>query len=286
MLKSSVVKSILPLTFSVLCFFPSISHATIETSVSCRSAGSSLYGGTLCNNPGIHENSVATAYGSGGTIKAAAIASAWDHSHSSAAFAHVRISDWYVISSAGMAGQIGTTSMIGHYQMHSTTVVGSAGESAATASSMFSMANISPGAGRGEIGRTAILNHFVDSNGTHLSEYFFATNNGVVVSYNTPMSVSFDFVYDAPIYLTIDLQVSAGAQFDGTGILDASHSFYWGGLEVAGLERGQYTLTSGSGTDWSRSFLPAPQDLPEPPMFLLGLTLLALCQFARTVGAR
>lgn len=73
--------------------------------------------------------------------------------------------------------------------------------------------------------------------------------------------------------------------------VDSSHSAYWGGIHsvtVDGLEFTDYTITSDSGTDYRKSFVPqSTVTVPEPSsLFLFGLGLLGLLVRFRKLAAK
>jgi hypothetical protein len=72
------------------------------------------------------------------------------------------------------------------------------------------------------------------------------------------------------------LTISASTLHGGTATADLAHSFYWGGIQSVTLSGApvSYTLTSASGTDWTRSFIPATA-APEPAGGLVVAVLLA-----------
>jgi hypothetical protein len=84
-----------------------------------------------------------------------------------------------------------------------------------------------------------------------------------------------EFVWGVPIIVQMNMYVeglrNAYPYGDGSGtygsfIADGSHSTYWNGIQAitsGGVAVTDYTLSSGSGTDYGHSFLPAA-DVPEP----------------------
>jgi hypothetical protein len=95
-----------------------------------------------------------------------------------------------------------------------------------------------------------------------------------------------EFVWGVPIILQMNMYVdgsrSAYPYGDGAGtfgsfIADGSHSSYWNGIQAitsGGVAVTDYTLSSGSGTNYARSFLPAA-DVPEPGTLTLMAAALA-----------
>jgi hypothetical protein len=99
-------------------------------------------------------------------------------------------------------------------------------------------------------------------------------------------TLSQEFVWGVPIILQMNMYVdgsrAAYPYGDGSGtygsfIADASHSAYWNGIQAitsGGVAVTDYTISSGSGTDYGRSFLPAA-DVPEPGTLALMAAALA-----------
>lgn len=104
------------------------------------------------------------------------------------------------------------------------------------------------------------------------------------------MELVTEFVFGST--LPFELLMVAGAQgFGGvdsdsgtdlyanaTASVQALNSAYWGGLSVSlldGTDVSDYDFSSGSGTDWRRSFVPTPpSDVPEPSTWALLLAAL------------
>jgi hypothetical protein len=95
-----------------------------------------------------------------------------------------------------------------------------------------------------------------------------------------------EFVWGVPIIMQMNMYVegsrSAYPYGDGAGtygsfIADGSQSSYWNGIQSitsGGVAVTDYTLVSGSGTDYGHSFLPAA-DVPEPGTLALMAAALA-----------
>lgn len=69
----------------------------------------------------------------------------------------------------------------------------------------------------------------------------------------------------------MSVNLTAGAAdmqpFGGSANDDLAHSVYWGGISdvtANGVPVSSFTVTSDSGTDWSKSFVPAQTSVPEP----------------------
>ncbi len=76
--------------------------------------------------------------------------------------------------------------------------------------------------------------------------------------------------------LDIELGASAVSITGGEAVADLVDSLYWTGIssvKVNGVALDNFTVTSASGTDWSKSFVPTAGGVPEPAtwaMMLLG----------------
>lgn len=77
----------------------------------------------------------------------------------------------------------------------------------------------------------------------------------------------------------VDSDSGSDLYANATASVQALNSAYWGGLSVSlldGTAVTDYDFSSGSGTDWRRSFVPTPSsDVPEPSTW--ALLLAALC---------
>ena len=103
----------------------------------------------------------------------------------------------------------------------------------------------------------------------------------VVVPFTPQILAQVDFVFGQPFSFTATLIAAAVGNFDQQVEVDASHSAYWGGFQSV-LDGGgnavSYSVTSGSQTDWSQSFVPAT--VPEPgtwALLLAGVGLVSAC---------
>lgn len=100
----------------------------------------------------------------------------------------------------------------------------------------------------------------------------------------SPMVFKVPFVFGQPIDILASMTVTTDASTTPLGgdfdvVIDATHSLYWKGISQVTDGQGRvlsgYSVTSDSGTDWSRSFVPPP--VPEPGSLALmaaGLGLL------------
>lgn len=94
------------------------------------------------------------------------------------------------------------------------------------------------------------------------------------------------FIFDQQFLFSASLETMALATFYGsssTWFADAARSLYWGG--ISGVTDGQgnavsVTVSSLSGTDYQRSFVPATP-VPEPSTYVLMLVGLAVLGFVR-----
>lgn len=117
-------------------------------------------------------------------------------------------------------------------------------------------------------------------------------HNGLSVPVAAPMTMEVSFIYGERIAISGALNTSAKGMtnFDHSAsfeaVMDASHSVYWNGISSMTDSQGRavtsYTLTSESGTDWSRDLaIPA---VPEPTTALLMLAGLAGLAWRRRAG--
>ncbi len=112
------------------------------------------------------------------------------------------------------------------------------------------------------------------------------------VPYSPTLLANIDFVYGESISFIATLLASVRGESGPDGApasfgVDASHSAYWGGfmsvLDSNGAPVDAYAVSSSSGIDWSRSFVPqTTSPIPEPETWALLLSgLLALKSLAR-----
>lgn len=104
-------------------------------------------------------------------------------------------------------------------------------------------------------------------------------HNGGSVPTDAPMILEVTFTYGAPISIfgALNTTVKGVTNWDHSASfvadMDAAHSVYWNGIgsvtDANGRAVTAYTLTSDSGTDWTRDFAAAP--VPEPGAALLML---------------
>lgn len=115
---------------------------------------------------------------------------------------------------------------------------------------------------------------------------------GVILPFNFNPGLTIDFIFGTPIYIGADMQIGSyiygrqGLNVFGQSSTDAFHSVYWNGIgsvQADGLGISDYSISSASGTDYSKSFLPTRTDsttnVPEPGSFTLiaiGLIFFAL----------
>ncbi len=91
----------------------------------------------------------------------------------------------------------------------------------------------------------------------------------------------------ADAFASVHLQNTDTGGFAET-VFDAGNSIYWDGIaEVTWNDRPvDFTVLSGSGSDYRNSFAPGPAQVPEPPTALLLTLAAALLPLARTRSRR
>jgi hypothetical protein len=120
-------------------------------------------------------------------------------------------------------------------------------------------------------------------------------HNDTEVSPDAPMILNVPFVYGTPITLWMYMDANVSGR-TGPGpaagsfslLMDASHSMYWEGITSVtdgfGSAVTGYTLTSDSGTDWTKNF--ATPAVPEPAAMVLMLAGLSAIVLTRRVAGR
>lgn len=100
-------------------------------------------------------------------------------------------------------------------------------------------------------------------------------------------TVRMPFVFGTEYVLRQSLSLGSNASFGATASIDAFNSAYWGGMVVrdGDLNSVAFSALSGSGTDYTKSFVPgAVAPVPEPSTWLLmaiGLAALGVHQRRR-----
>ena len=118
-------------------------------------------------------------------------------------------------------------------------------------------------------------------------------NNAVVLDSLPASKVMVDFLipFTSGQAFTIGSRLSCSARGNlATAVCDAGNSAYWGGIRsVTDSNGGQlmdWSVSSGSGTNWQQSFIPATGAVPEPAswaMLIAGFGLVGATQRRRKV---
>jgi len=130
---------------------------------------------------------------------------------------------------------------------------------------------------------------------TQLSATLFINNNGTGgASQLTSLpagSVTVDFLipFTSGQAFTIESRLGCSARGNlATAVCDAGNSAYWGGIravtDVNGNTLNDWSVASGSGTNWQQSFIPATGAVPEPAawaMLIAGFGLVGAVQRRR-----
>ena len=186
-------------------------------------------------------------------------------------------SDSFTIDAAGLTGQHGTVRLT----LATTSTHDISGQAFGQLSTRLQV-----NAGGGSQG-TWIQAATFDADGSVRSG---SSSPGIgAVPYGPTLLADIDFVYGESISFLASLSARVGGRSGASGApasfaVDASHSAYWGGflavLDGSGDEVGTYAVSSGSGTDWSRSFVPPPvSPVPEPETCALLLAGLGAVRF-------
>ena len=108
----------------------------------------------------------------------------------------------------------------------------------------------------------------------------FVDRNGQSLPWGSPFQFDYEFTFGAPFTLDVILDVQASLSGAGNAVADASHSAYWSGISsvtVDGNRITDFVVTSQSGTDWAKSYIPA---VPEPASIALLLAGVSTVAFA------
>lgn len=196
--------------------------------------------------------------------------------------AQAKFSDHLKLENAALAGKQGRVTLA--YQFDYDAWVDASGDGFANGSvSFLAWANNS----------YAWFLDYLNTDTAGYTMYEYRDPNGQGRTYGVPRTnilyVTTDFVWGNHIATSFELQTSVGTYVPNPGRggaasynFDAGNSAYWAGIVSATADGelvNDYLLTSLSGTDYSRSFVPAAAEVPEPAtaaVFLFGLALLGL----------
>jgi hypothetical protein len=137
-----------------------------------------------------------------------------------------------------------------------------------------------------------------NTQGGYSANDYFGSNYSLTYDKNFFL-ITQEFVFGTPLYMymstwgdgSVYSAFPHGDIFTGaTFIVDAGNSSYWGGIQsisVDGSDITEYDLISGSGTDYSSSFVPTsnpPASVPEPnALALLSLGIACMVYLRRRV---
>jgi hypothetical protein len=134
-----------------------------------------------------------------------------------------------------------------------------------------------------------------------LTSTLFINDNGASSTVSgvspSPLMLQLQFAIPFTSGAAFDIQTSLSCSTRGVltfSTCDAGYSAYWGGIRSVTDSNGaaltNWTLTSGSGTDWTQSFIPGSGAVPEPDswaMLIAGFGLVgAVSRRRRAVPAR
>jgi hypothetical protein len=209
-----------------------------------------------------HGYSTAVSSAAYGILKAASSGGS-DEFAGGSGFSRAAFSDQLLIDSSVYRGQTGTVRLGMNFRWNSTVLLGSSG-------TVVTSSTLSLSSGFRQSTRGYGYSVMTDTNGTTTySENFIATNNWVEIPYDDQLFLDAAFIVGQPfsIYALLETVAgSAGNEGSFYAAMDAAHSAYWTGISsvtVGDNLIGNYSVSSASGLDYTRSYLPSTA-IPEP----------------------
>lgn len=218
----------------------------------CLASASST--GTVVDpvNGNSQSDSVATALAEHGVLKTFVSSASSGGLGYANATATATFADSLTIDAPGLSGQSGTVTMALQFD-YAASLSGSSG------SKLYLKFDVFEGIETYRWQRGLLT----QADGQSQSQSFDA--GGVSVPFSKTILANVNFTFGQGFVFQKSLLTRTAGSLDHQAVVDASHSAYWGGLQSVLDTNGNpvaYRLSSSSGTDWSRSFVPSP--VPEP----------------------
>ena len=277
--------------FSALILVPGLANASTTVVATCGSgignydqqSQTSQSGGlvsTTCNSSGAliqnrSDNEAGAASANYGVLKGSTKASGINSTGGTNTIS--TFSDTLVIDSSGNAGKVGQASISMFFTYVGTLSAGFGGN----AGIGYDLSFLKSDGFSNDLSQNAftrIQNN--DSNGISENLTYISVTDGIPVPFGNPLTANFSFIFGSPFTITSTLKTFASIGYGDTSnaSMDASNSAYWDGFNGVSLNGGQvnFNITSNSGTDWSKSFVPKVSAVPEPAtwaMMIVGFGL-------------